>query len=121
MKARLILIGLLAIGFLGAIHMPASAQLLPTNLQITVLDELGNPVEGATLRIYKSEADYQAETNQVGTTIKTDKSGRASFRKMEAIPYYVLAEKGDLNNFGLGVRIEKLEEGKFNRVTIIIN
>jgi hypothetical protein len=41
-------------------------------------------------------------------------------KELEARVYYVNAEKGDKNNIGAGVMTDKLDEGKVNKVTIII-
>jgi hypothetical protein len=41
-------------------------------------------------------------------------------KKMEAISYYVIVRKGDKDNSGGGEIIGKLDEGKFNKVTIVI-
>ncbi len=96
-----------------------SAQLLNTSLTLTVRDELGNTVEEATVQLYETEADYLAETNVLMEGV-TDKKGVVKFKKLEGKSYFVLARKGDINNAGGGEQIGKLEEGKFNKATVVI-
>ena len=97
----------------------AQAQLFKTNLAVTVRDEVGNIVEGATLQLYETEDDYKAEKNMVAETVSDDK-GVARFRDIKPLAYFVLVRKDDKNNFGGGEQTAQLEEGKFNRVTIVI-
>ncbi|MBN8575465.1 MAG: hypothetical protein KF775_02760 [Cyclobacteriaceae bacterium] len=98
---------------------PAHAQLLNTSLTITVRDETGNTVAGAEVKLFKSEQDYQKEQNVVaeGTS---DAKGLVKLKKMEARSYYVIVRKDDKDNSGGGEIISKLEDGKFNKVTIVI-
>lgn len=97
----------------------AEAQIFNTSLTLTVRDELGNTVEGATVQLYNTEADYLAETNIFVEGV-TDKKGVVKFKKLEGKSYYVLARKDDINNAGGGEQIGQLEEGKFNKATVII-
>lgn len=97
----------------------SKAQLLNTSLTLTVRDELGNTVEGATVQLFVNEADYLAEKNVIMEGV-TDKKGIVKFKKLDGISYYVLARKGDINNAGGGEQIGKLEEGKFNKATVVI-
>lgn len=97
----------------------SSYQVFNTSLTVTVRDDLGNTVADATIQLYEKEEDYLKEVNVVEETT-TDKKGVGKFKKLKAIEYYVLVEKGDKNNFGGGEKIGKLEEGRFNKVTIII-
>ncbi len=94
-------------------------QLLPTKLRITVIDGLGNFVEGASVSIYEDESNYRASTNPVATG-ETDKKGRVVFKDLKAIAYYVEAKKGEQNNNGEGVLTGTLSEGKINRVNTVI-
>lgn len=94
-------------------------QLFNTSLTITVRDELGNTVTGASIQLFETEENYTQEKNAVaeGTT---DAKGIAKFKKLKPAPYFVLVKKGDKDNAGGGEKIGKLEEGKFNKVTIVI-
>lgn len=97
----------------------ASAQLFNTSLTITVRDETGNTVEGAEVKLFKSEQDYLKEQNVVMEGV-TDAKGLVKLKKMEALSYYVIVRTEDKDNSGGGEIIGKLEEGKFNKVTIVI-
>ena len=93
---------------------------LPTSLRITIIDELGNPVEGASVQLYATDEDYRAETNPVSEAQLTDKKGKTTFKKLESIIYFVNAEKGDKNNDGAGVQTDTLKTGLLNKVNIVI-
>ena len=94
-------------------------QLIKTTLSVTVRDEVGNTVEGATVRLFENEEDYKTEQHMAveGTT---DAKGVVKFKELKAIGYFVIVSKGDLDNSGGGERTAKLEEKKVNKVTIII-
>lgn len=92
---------------------------LPTKLRITVIDELGNPVEGATVTIYTSEADYRSSENPVEKQV-TDKKGRVTFRDVEPVSYFIDARSADKNNDGKGAVTAPLLEGKLNKVNTVI-
>ena len=95
------------------------AQIIKTSLTITVRDELGNIVPGASVKLFEQEADYVAEKN-FSTEGTTDEKGVVKFKNLKAIPYFVLAKKEDKDNAGGGEQTGKLEEKKFNKVTIVI-
>jgi hypothetical protein len=105
--------------FISIASVSAPAQIIKTSLTLTVLDELGNSVEGATVMIFEKEADYIAEKNPAaqGTT---DAKGIVKFKNLKSLPYYVLARKGDKDNAGGGEQTGKLEENKFNKARIVI-
>ena len=97
----------------------APDQILNTSLTITVRDETGNTVSGAEIKLFKTEQDYLKEVNVVmeGTS---DAKGVLKLKKLEGISYYVLVRKDDKDNAGGGEIIGKLEEGTFNKATIVI-
>lgn len=97
----------------------AFSQILNTSLTLTVRDELGNTVPGAAIQLFETEEDYLKEKNAVFTAT-TDAKGIAKFKKMKAISYFVLVRKDDKDNTGGGERIGKLEDGKFNKATVVI-
>ncbi|MEQ6167413.1 SpaA isopeptide-forming pilin-related protein [Ekhidna sp. MALMAid0563] len=97
----------------------AEAQLLPTKLRVTVIDGLGNFVEGATVSIYETEKDYLASENAVAT-LKTDKKGRVTFKDVKPMAYFVEAKFEDMNNNGEGVKTGELSEGRINKVNTVI-
>lgn len=94
-------------------------QILPTKLRVTVIDGLGNFVEGAKVAIYDNEKNYLASESPIATEL-SDKKGRVTFRDMKNIAYFIEAKDGDRNNNGEGVKTGKLEEGKLNKVNTVI-
>ena len=118
MKLRILTLALLS-GLLFS-FVPGPRQVLNTSLRISVLNDLGNIEQNVTVTLFKSEEDYRDETNQVGVPLKTDKKGRVTFKKLKSAVYYIHAKKGDKTNVGRGVQTEKLEEGKINKLNIII-
>lgn len=96
-----------------------SFQIIKTQMNVTIRNELGNTEEGATVQLFENEADYKAEKNAVQTVV-TDKKGIAKFKDLKAISYFVLAKKGDKNNFGGGEQTGVLQAKRINQVTIVI-
>ena len=113
----LIILGLVLQSF-APIRLP---QLFPTSLEIIVRDELGNVVEGAEVRLFKTQEDYDKGQKSVKETKKTDAKGKVIFRELEAIEYFVQAEKGDLDNSSSGVKTNVLTPKKTNKITVIIS
>jgi len=95
------------------------AQIFNTSLTITVRDEVGNTVSGAEVKLFKNEQDYLKEENVV-MEATSDAKGLVKLKKLEGISYYVIVRKADKDNSGGGEIIGKLEEGKFNKATIVI-
>ncbi len=91
-----------------------------TSIKISVLDNLGNMVEGATVTLYTSKDDYRNETNPAQEPGITDAKGVVKFKKISAVKYFIYVTKGDMNNIGNGVETDPLEEGKLNKLTIVI-
>jgi len=94
-------------------------QIVKTQIHITVRNDLGNTVEGVTVKLFESEKDYSDETNVAAEGV-TDAKGIVRFKELKAISYFVMAEKDGQNNFGGGEVTGKLEEKKINKVTIVI-
>lgn len=101
------------------ITMISAFQIIKTSLNVTVRDELGNTVEGATVQLFENEEDYTKEQN-VAATGTTDKKGYVKIKELKSIPYYVIVRKDDKDNSGNGEKTEKLEAKKMNKVTIVI-
>jgi hypothetical protein len=96
-----------------------SFQIIKTQMQLTVRNELGNTEEGVTVQLFENEADYKAEKNPAQTST-TDKKGVAKFKDLKAISYFILAKKGDKNNFGGGEQTGELQAKRINKVTVVI-
>jgi hypothetical protein len=103
----------------AAILVTTGFQLIKTTLSVTARDEVGNTVQGATVRLFENEEDYKSEQH-VSVEGTTDAKGVVKFKDLKAIAYFVIVSKGDLDNSGGGERTAKLEEKKVNKVTIII-
>lgn len=96
-----------------------SFQIIKTQMNVTIRNELGNTEEGVTVQLYETEDDYKNEKNKVAEAV-TDDKGVAKFKELKAISYFVLARKGDKNNFNGGEQTGKLEAKRINKVTIVI-
>ena len=94
-------------------------QIIKTSLGITVRDELGNIVTGATIQLFEKEEDYNLEQNVAAEGV-TDEKGYFRFKELKAISYYVIVRKDDKDNSGGGERTGKLEEKRINKVTVVI-
>ncbi|HAA13552.1 MAG TPA: hypothetical protein DCE41_18415 [Cytophagales bacterium] len=95
-------------------------QLLSTSLRVTVLNDLGNLVPGATVTVYANEEDYRNSVNPVKPAQETNEKGRVSFKKLEPTVYFLDVTMGDLNNVGLAVQTDTLKSNLINKVNIII-
>jgi hypothetical protein len=113
------LIVLLSITMMSFELLNSPTQILNTSLTITVRDEVGNLVSGAEVLLFENEADYLAEKN-VAFSGTSDDKGLVKLKKLKSISYYAIVRKADKDNSGGGEVIGKLEEGKFNKVTIVI-
>ena len=98
----------------------AQAQLLPTNMMVTVLDDKGNVQVGASVKVYASEEDFEEDQNPVATGV-TDAKGRVTFKKLEEKSYYIRAKKGEKANDDGSYQTGALAASKINKVNIIIN
>lgn len=95
-------------------------SILPTKLEIEVVNNLGNLVSEAEVTLFKTKEDYLAGTNEVVSQI-TNEKGVAKFKDLEPIPYFIDVRKGDKSNDGHGAQIEALEEGRKNKVKVVIH
>lgn len=107
---------LLALSFFVLV---SSFQLIKTTLHLTVRDEVGNTVEGASVQLFETEEDYNAEKN-VAVEGTTDAKGILKLKDLKAMSYFVIVRKGDKDNSGGGERTGKLEEKRINKVTVVI-
>lgn len=94
-------------------------QLIKTTLHITVRDELGNIVEGATVQLFETEDEYLKEENVVAEAT-TDKKGIVRLKDLKPIAYYVIVRKDEKDNSGGGEKTAELEPKRINKVTIVI-
>jgi uncharacterized GH25 family protein len=118
-KIKLGFVSLLSVIIMLGATTTASSQALKSKLQITVIDGLGNLVEGADVKVFANEADYKSTKNVV-LVGKTDKKGRVKLKGLaEGKVYFLDVRKGDLMNDGRAVQTSALTKGT-NRVNVII-
>ncbi|EMR01266.1 putative lipoprotein, rSAM/lipoprotein system [Cesiribacter andamanensis AMV16] len=98
----------------------SSAQIMKTSLRVTVLDELGNPVEGATIQVYTNDKDYRASTNPAVPMATTNAKGMVTIKDLDAKPYFLDVVKGDKDNRGAGYQTDVLQANRINKINIII-
>ncbi len=98
----------------------SDTQVIKTQLRVTVLDDAGNLVQGATIQLYANEEDFNKEKNPISEKLTTDEKGVAKFDDLDTKVYYLLVEKGDMNNWGGGVQTDLLKAKKVNKINIII-
>jgi uncharacterized protein (DUF2141 family) len=94
-------------------------QLIKTQLTVTVRDEVGNTVEGATVQLFEKQEDYTKEQNVAAEGV-TDAKGVLKLKDLKAISYYVIVRKDDKDNSGGGEQTGKLEGKRINKVHVII-
>lgn len=99
----------------------ATKTYLATSLRITVIDGMGNYVEGASVTLYESEEDFRASENPVQETQLTDKKGRVTFRDLEPKSYFVDVVKEKMTNYGAAQMTPELAEKRMNKVNIVID
>jgi hypothetical protein len=107
------------LGIVSLLVLLSGFQLIKTSLNITVRDELGNIVEGATVQLFETEDDYLKEKN-VAAEASSDKNGIVKLKDLKAMAYYVIVRKDDKDNSGGGERTAELEAKRINKVTIVI-
>ncbi len=92
-----------------------------TYLDIYVKDNLGNPVQGAEVKLYSSETDWKNGSNQVGAAQYSNAEGKAVFEGVSNIKYYWLATKDCNNNVnGSVTTASPLNKGERNSVNTIL-
>lgn len=119
MKKYLVISMLTVFAFGISAYTYADLNFLPTSLKVLVLDELGNPVEGAEVSLFKNQEDYRAGENLL-VKKTTDKDGEVVFKKLEVTSYFIHADYDGKTNVGGGVQTEKLVEGRINKVNTIV-
>jgi len=118
MKKTFILIGIISLFFVGFSN--PHQGILKTSLEITIRNRLGNTVEGCEVQLFGNYDDYQNGENPLSETQISNKKGKVLFKDLEPVEYYIRAEKGKANNFGEGEMVDKLIEGRRNKVNLII-
>ena len=120
----LFFLGLVSLIFLIACSKSASTPaptLLQTALQIKVVDNLGNPVSGASVKLYSTQTDLTNGTNQVGTTQLTNASGITTFQPLIPGKFYWYANLDcKTNMFGSVTTTNDITANVTNSVTTVL-
>ena len=95
-------------------------QIVKTQLKVVVLDDVGNLVEGASVQLYTSQENFDKETNPVTEKLTTDAKGIVKFDELESRVYYILVQKGDMNNWNGGIMTDKLQPKRVNKINVVI-
>lgn len=116
-----IITGLFLVMIVTSFSVPAEKPFALIALQVTVLDEKGNVVEGAEVLLYKNEDDAFDEVNAIKAKAKTNANGRVKFTKgLVEKTYFVVASKGKLMSED-GLESTKLKKNKVNKMNVIIS
>lgn len=92
-----------------------------TSLKITVLDDTGNKISNASVKLFETENDYLSETNQVSNTMTTNSSGEVLFDNLSNKKYYWHIEKDCLNNVNTSyTSASVLQLNKVNTINTIV-
>ena len=91
-----------------------------TDLQITVVNELGERISGASVILYRLKTDYLNNINSIDSTT-TNRSGQVEFKDLNTINYYFHIEKTPATNeFTEQKTIAPLTKNMLNTVTVLI-
>jgi hypothetical protein len=92
--------------------------ILKTSLNVTVRDETGNLVPGASIKLYSNRENWEKEVNHFAEGV-TDEKGLFKFKEVNQLNIFILVRKEDKDNTNGGEQT-KLEDGKINKITVII-
>lgn len=91
-----------------------------TDLQITVVNELGQRINAANVTIYQLKTDYTNNSNAIDSGI-TGSNGVITFENLRAINYYFYIENAPAtNNLTQFKTIAPLTSNMVNTVTVLI-
>ena len=97
-----------------------NAEPQTTDLQITVVNELGQRINAANVTIYQLKTDYTNNINAIDSGI-TEVNGVITFENLRAINYYFYIEKAPATNeFTEQKTIAPLTSNMLNTVTVLI-
>jgi len=70
----------------------------PPALRVTVLDQWGEPVDGAVVGLFESYDTWKDLEYPAQVWRSCDRAGQVVFFDLQEIPYYIYARKGDVDN-----------------------
>jgi hypothetical protein len=90
-----------------------------TGIELSLTDNLGNVVSGASVKLFSSQTDWKNKTNQIGATQTSDASGKVRFKDLSNIKYYWFAEKDCQNNAnGTATTLDPITANKITSLTV---
>lgn len=120
-KIKLALGLLLAIAMLNSCSEETVEPMPTSTLELTIKNELGNLIPGATVKLYSNETDWRNQTNQIGSTKITGSDGIVNFTNIDDIKYYWYVEKDCENNVnGAVTTVTPLSNTLKNRLDVIL-
>lgn len=69
----------------------------PPQLEIRVFDRDGEKIQGALVRLYKTEQEWVFQDSYFANST-TNSDGVAIFKKLEEVNYYFLVKKDEMDN-----------------------
>jgi hypothetical protein len=90
-----------------------------TVLKMTVTDNLGNPVSGATVTLYLSQSSFLNQTNAI-TSNTTGTNGIAIFSGLSPVVYYWRVIKGCQTNFNGAITSSALTANITNNTIVVL-
>ena len=92
----------------------------PTTLEIKLVDNVGNPVSGASVNLYNTLSDFENNSNVISSKT-SDVDGKVTFTDLNSKVYYWFASIGCLNNYnGAGFTATPLTANTNNSVTCVL-
>lgn len=101
---------------------PTPIALTPTSLELTIINNLGNPIQGANVKLYNSFDDWNLDKNQIGNTLTSDFMGKVKFSNLTPIKYFWLAEYDCQNNVnGAVTTTQPLSSNTNNTLSVVLS
>ncbi|GAA4820324.1 hypothetical protein GCM10023331_00880 [Algivirga pacifica] len=100
----------------------SSGKTKNTMLVLKVLDEVGNPVEGAQVFLYPTEQALLL--NEVGIKAEelSNEKGKVSLvNDIEPVAYYITAQKDSLSTSAAGVKTDTLQKWRVNKLNVVLH
>jgi len=96
-------------------------QPAPTQLKLTILNNLGNPVSGAIVTLFDSQINYITTLDPV-SSVTSGSDGKVLFTNLQGIKYYWNVSYGCTDNSnGTNTTVSALTENVTNTVNIILS
>lgn len=121
-KGLLILILLVAVFGCKKEETVTPIVLDPTSLELTIVNNLGNPIQGANVKLYSSYDDWNLGINQVGYTLTSNFAGKVKFTNLSPVKYYWFAEYDCQNNVnGAVTTTQPLSNNINNTLNVVLS